>query len=114
MLAWRGYWTKNPVAILLSTCVLFPLGFFAWRSFSLRIGDSWPLFVWPFGFAAMMINLKVWREERPASSLMLLSPSIASGVILVACVSLYYLVGSANFLGRHDPIGNEAGFGSLV
>ncbi len=114
MLAWRGYRAKDPVAILLSTCVLFPLGFFVWQSFSLRIGDSWPLFVWPFGFAAMMSNLKVWRQENPTSPLTWISPSIVSGVILVAAVSLYYLAGSANYLGPHDSIGNEAGFGPLT
>ncbi len=114
MLAWRGYRDREPIAILLSTCVLFPLGFFVWRSFSLRIGDSWPLFVWPFGFAAAIVNLKTWRQKNPSSWLTPIAPSIVSGLAIVACVSLYYLVGSANFLGRHDPIGNEAGFGSLA
>ena len=51
-LGWRGFLAKDPVAILLSTCVTVPLAFLLWRSLHSRIGDSWPLFIWPFGLPA--------------------------------------------------------------
>ncbi len=114
MLAWRGYRTGEPISILLSTCVIFPLGFFVWRSFSSRIGDSWPFFVWPFGFIAATINLNSWRQEAPASSMTRMAPAIVSGLIVVIAALAYYIAGSANYLGKNDPIGKEAGFAQVV
>ena len=86
-----------------STSVLFPLGFFVWRAFHSRVGDSWPLFVWPFGFASVAINLKSWRREAPASPLTWLTPSIVSGIALMAVVFIYYSVGNTNYLANNDP-----------
>ena len=40
--------------------------------------------------------------------------AIASGIVFVAVALLYYLAGSANYLGKNDPIGKEAGFGAVV
>jgi hypothetical protein len=97
-----------------STSVLFPLGFFVWRAFHSRVGDSWPLFVWPFGFASVAINLKSWRREAPASPLTWLTPSIVSGIALMAVVFIYYSVGNTNYLANNDPIGKEAGFPRAV
>src|SRR6195952_2694207 len=57
MTAWRGYRRREAVSVLLSTCVLVPFGYFFWKSLSLRIGDTWPMFMWPVGFAAAAINL---------------------------------------------------------
>ena len=48
--AWRGYRTREPVAILLSTAVLVPFLYFLWKSLTLRVGDTWPMFLWPAGF----------------------------------------------------------------
>ena len=45
--AWRGYRTREPVAILLSTAVLVPFLYFFWKSLTLRVGDTWPMFLWP-------------------------------------------------------------------
>src|SRR6266446_2332097 len=53
----RGYLAREPVAILLSTSVLVPFLYFFWKSLSLRVGDTWPMFIWPIGFAATAINL---------------------------------------------------------
>ncbi len=55
--AWRGYRSREPVAILLSTAVLVPFLYFLWKSLTLRVGDTWPMFLWPAGFAATAINL---------------------------------------------------------
>ena len=56
-----------PVAILLSTCVIVPFGYFFWKSLTLRVGDTWPMFMWPIGFAAAAINITMLpREGRPA------------------------------------------------
>src|SRR5689334_5730382 len=50
MLAGRGYRNREPIAVLLSTAVIFPLLVFVVRSLSSRVGDGWPLFVWPIAF----------------------------------------------------------------
>ena len=114
LLAWRGFRTGDAIAILLSTCVIAPLGFFIWRSFYGRIGDSWPLLIWPLAFACTAINLKRWREELPSSRLATLVPAIGSGVVFVAAAFAYYLAGTANYLGENDLIGKEAGFAGVV
>ena len=61
--AWRGYRTREPVAILLSTAVLVPFLYFFWKSLTLRVGDTWPMFLWPAGFAATAINLVMLPRE---------------------------------------------------
>ena len=119
MLALRGYRRRDPVSILLSTAVIFPLLFFLYRSFSARVGDSWPLLVWPIGFACAAINLKQWRQEAPDSRVAHDSPAflafaIVSGIAFVVAAHVYYIFGSANYLGRNDPIGKEARFGDVV
>src|SRR6266436_9602079 len=61
--AWRGYRNREPVAILLSTAVLVPFLYFLWKSLTLRVGDTWPMFLWPAGFAATAINLVMLSRE---------------------------------------------------
>jgi 4-amino-4-deoxy-L-arabinose transferase-like glycosyltransferase len=119
MLALRGYRRRDPVAILLSTAVIVPLLFFLWRSFSGRVGDSWPLFVWPLAFACVAINLKQWRAERPLSRWAQSGPGIlafalVTGIAFVAAAQFYYIAGTANYLRNDDPIGKEAGFAQVV
>lgn len=119
MLARRGYRNRDPIAILLSTAVIFPLPVFVVHGLSARVGDSWPLFVWPIAFACVAINLKQWRQEAPASrpakdAPAFLAITIASGIATVVAADVYYLAGSANFIGREDPIGKEASFGDVV
>jgi 4-amino-4-deoxy-L-arabinose transferase-like glycosyltransferase len=119
MLAWRGYRQRDPIRMLLPTAVLFPLGFFLWHGFSARIGDSWPLFVWPMAFACSMINLKDTLERSPMSLSARMGPaligiSITLGIAFVVAAQVYYIWGTANYLGKNDPIGKEAGFGGLV
>jgi hypothetical protein len=58
----RGLLKGDPIEVLLSMCVIVPMGFLVWRSFYGRIGDSWPLFVRPFGLACIAINLKPGRD----------------------------------------------------
>ena len=61
--AWRGYRTREPVAILLSTAVIVPFAYFFWKSLTLRVGDTWPMFIWPAGFAAAAINIAMLPRE---------------------------------------------------
>jgi 4-amino-4-deoxy-L-arabinose transferase-like glycosyltransferase len=119
MLAWRGWRSRDPISVLLSTCVVFPLAYFVWRAHDMRIGDNWPLFVWPFAFAAAVINLQQWRRDSPAAPLARRAPAIlaattVAGYALVAAALIYYLAGSANYLIDIDPIGKEAGFSRVV
>jgi 4-amino-4-deoxy-L-arabinose transferase-like glycosyltransferase len=113
--AWRGYRRGDAVAILLSTAVIVPFGYFFVKSLTLRVGDTWPMFMWPVGFAAAAVNIAMLpREGWPAwmikSTISWANAAIASGIVFVILVFLYYVVSPWNFIGRADPIGGEAGF----
>jgi 4-amino-4-deoxy-L-arabinose transferase-like glycosyltransferase len=113
--AWRGYRRGDPVAILLSTSVIVPFLYFVWKSLSLRVGDTWPMFLWPAGFAAAAINIAMLpREGFPEwmikSTIRWANAAIASGIAFVVLVFLYYVVSPWNFIGKIDPIGGEAGY----
>jgi 4-amino-4-deoxy-L-arabinose transferase-like glycosyltransferase len=117
--AWRGYRRGDAVAILLSTCVIVPFGYFFWKSLTLRVGDTWPTFLWPAGFAATAINIAMLpREGWPAwmikSTISWAVAAIVSGIVFVVLVFLYYVVSPWNFIGRADPIGGEAGYEQVV
>ena len=119
MLAARGYRKRDPISMLLSTAVLFPLSFFLWHGLSARIGDSWPLFVWPVGFICAAINLKDIRKLAPNSQPARIGPAlmvvaIAFGLPFTAAAQIYYICGTANYLKRNDPIGKEAGFAGVA
>ena len=117
--AWRGYRKRDAIAILLSTCVLVPFGYFFWKSLSLRIGDTWPMFLWPAGFAAAAINVTMLRKESwPAwmiqSTVSWAKAAIASGLVLVVLVFLYSVASPWNLIGRTDPIGGEGGWAEVA
>ena len=117
--AWRGYLRGDAVAILLSTAVIVPFGYFFWKSLTLRVGDTWPMFIWPAGFAATAINIAMLpREGFPAwmirSTISWANAAVASGIVLVVVVFLYYVVSPWNFIGKTDPIGGEAGYEQVV
>jgi 4-amino-4-deoxy-L-arabinose transferase-like glycosyltransferase len=117
--AWRGYRRGDAVAILLSTAVIVPFGYFLWKSLSLRVGDTWPMFIWPFGFAAAAINLVAlrgegWPESLVRSSFAWARLAIICGIAFVAGVFLYYVATPFNFIGRTDPVGGEAGYEAIV
>jgi 4-amino-4-deoxy-L-arabinose transferase-like glycosyltransferase len=117
--AWRGYRRGDAVAILLSTAVIVPLGYFFWKSLSLRVGDTWPMFIWPVGFAATAINIAMLpREGFPAwmikSTIGWAKAAIVAGIVMVILVFLYYVVTPWNFIGRTDPVGGEAGYQQVV
>jgi 4-amino-4-deoxy-L-arabinose transferase-like glycosyltransferase len=118
MTAVRGYRDRSPVPILLSTAVIFPFAFFLWHGVDTRVGDSWLLFAWPFGFLCTAINLERWHAEsrslpaRIAPAVMVFT--IASGIAAVAAAEFYYIGGTANYLRNDDPIGKEAGFAAVV
>jgi 4-amino-4-deoxy-L-arabinose transferase-like glycosyltransferase len=117
--AWRGYRRGDPVALLLSTAVIVPFGYFFWKSLTLRVGDTWPMFMWPIGFAAVAINIaRLPAEGFPAwmvkSTVRWANAAVVSGIVFVVAVFLYYVAAPWNFIGRADPIGGEAGFGQVA
>ena len=117
--AWRGYRNREPVAILLSSAVIVPFLYFFWKSLTLRVGDTWPMFMWPAGFAAAAINIAMLpREGWPGwmirSTIKWGNVALATGILFVILVALYYLAAPWNFIGRADPIGGEAGYEQLV
>ena len=117
--AWRGYRRREPVAILLSTCVLVPFFYFLWKSLTLRIGDTWAMFLWPAGFAAAAINITLLPRENASgwlarSAMPWAVAAIASGIALVVVIFLYCVAAPWNLIGKNDPIGGEAGYGPLA
>jgi len=117
--AWRGYRSREPVAILLSTAVLVPFGYFFWKSLTLRVGDTWPMFMWPAGFAATAINLTMmsregWPDRMVKSSFWWARVAVISGIAFVVGVFLYYVAAPWNLIGRTDPVGGEAGYEQVV
>ena len=110
---WRGYRCRDAVAILLSTAVALPFGYFLWRSMTLRIGDTWPMFMWPIGFAATAVNVWWLRSQgsRLARSTMAWAvAAVVSGLVIVMATFVYYVVSDKPWLGRLDPGGAEAGY----
>lgn len=117
--AWRGYRHREPVGILLSTAVLVPFLYFFWKSLTLRVGDTWPMFLWPAGFAATAINLfrlsgEGWPDWMVKSSFAWARVAVMSGIAFVVAVFLYYAAAPWNFIGRADPVGGEAGYEQVV
>lgn len=117
--AWRGYRTREPVAILLSTAVLVPFLYFLWKSLTLRVGDTWPMFMWPVGFAAAAINIAMlpregWPEWVVRSTMFWARTAVVTGIAWVVLVFLYYVAAPWNFIGKIDPIGGEAGYEQVV
>ncbi|MEH2624625.1 4-amino-4-deoxy-L-arabinose transferase-like glycosyltransferase [Bradyrhizobium sp. AZCC 1719] len=113
--AWRGYRTREPVAILLSTAVLVPFLYFLWKSLTLRVGDTWPMFLWPAAFAATAINLVMlpregFSEWMVQSTFRWARVAVISGIAFVVGVFFYYVAAPWNFIGRTDPVGGEAGY----
>jgi dolichyl-phosphate-mannose-protein mannosyltransferase len=117
--AWRGYRRGDAVAILLSTAVIVPFCYFLWKSLSLRVGDTWPMFMWPIGFAAAAVNIAMLPREGFSattirSSIRWANAAIVSGIGFVVLVFLYYVAAPWNFIGKNDPIGGEAGYQPVV
>jgi hypothetical protein len=113
--AWRGYSRREPVAILLSTSVLMPFCYFFWKSLTLRVGDTWPMFLWPAGFAAIAINTAILPREKWSASMIRstkvwVSIAVVTGIAYVVLVFLYYSIIPWNLIGAMDPIGGEAGY----
>ena len=113
--AWRGYRSREPVAILLSTAVLVPFLYFLWKSLTLRVGDTWPMFLWPAGFAATAINLVLlpregWPDWIVKSTFWWARVAVISGIAFVVGVFFYYVAAPWNLIGKTDPVGGEAGY----
>ncbi len=113
--AWRGYRGREPVAILLSTAVIVPFVYFFWKSLTLRVGDTWPMFLWPAGFAAASINLtklsgEAWPDWIVKSTFWWARVAVISGIAFVVGVFFYYVAAPWNLVGRIDPVGGEAGY----
>ncbi|MEA2888177.1 MAG: hypothetical protein QOD11_2537, partial [Bradyrhizobium sp.] len=117
--AWRGYRQRDAIEILFSTCVIVPFLYFLWKSLTLRIGDTWPMFLWPIGFAAAAINITMLpREGWPAwmikSTIAWADRAVVSGIVLVLGTFLYSVASPWNFFGKADPVGGEAGYAQVA
>jgi hypothetical protein len=117
--ALRGYRRREPVAVLLATCVLVPFLYFAWKSLTLRVGDTWPMFIWPVAIAAAAINLTRladdgWSARMVRASYRWTVTAIAVGIPLVILVFLYSVAAPWNLIGKNDPLGGEGGYDVLA
>lgn len=119
MLAWRGYAWRDPALILIATCALVPFAYFLWKSLSLRIGDTWPMLIWPFAFAAAAINLAEIRKQQQQGWIFRTAEAWAKAAIVLGIVlnaAIYYYYGISNFVvsARQDPVAKEAGYGEIA
>ncbi len=119
MVAGRGYRRRNAAFILISTCALVPFAYFFWKSLSLRIGDTWPMLIWPFAFAAAAINLaEIRRERRTGWIFRTAEPwakaAVALGIVLNVAIFYYYAVSNLAFAATKDPIAKESGYGEIA
>ena len=115
----RGYLGREPVAILLSRAVLVPFLYFLYKSLTLRIGDTWPMFMWPIGFAAAAVNIAMlpregWPSWMIRSTIFWANTAVVVGIMMIVLVFLYYVATPWNFIGRADPIGGEAGYDAVM
>ena len=116
---WRGVRRRDPVELLLSLSVLVPFSYFLWRSLTLRVGDTWPMFVWPPAIAVAAINVTRlaedgWSVKVVRAGHRWIAVSIAVGIPFVVLAFLYSVAAPWNLLGRNDPIGTEAGYDRLA
>jgi hypothetical protein len=116
---WRGARQRDPVSLLLSLAVLLPFAYFLWRSLTLRVGDTWPMFMWPPAMAVAAINVTRlaqdgWSARTVRDSWRWITISIAVGIPFVVLAFLYSVAAPWNLLGRNDPIGTEAGYDGLA
>jgi len=96
-----------------------PFLYFCWKSLTLRVGDTWPMFLWPAGFAAAAINLAIlpredWPEWIIQSTWWWARVAVISGIAFVVGVFFYYVAAPWNLIGRTDPVGGEAGYGQVA
>jgi len=119
ILALGGLRRREPVAILLSASVLVPMLYFLERSLTLRVGDTWPMFVWPPAFAAVAINIAdMVRTGAPSRAIAAARAwvwaAVVSGAALIVLVFAYTLYVPGALFGRIDPIGVEAGYAPIA
>jgi len=92
-----------------------PFLYFLWKSLTLRVGDTWPMFLWPAGFAAAAINLvqlprEGWPDWIVKSTFWWARVAVISGIAFVVVVFFYYVAAPWNLIGKTDPVGGEAGY----
>ncbi len=115
--AWRGYRRREPVAILLATCVLVP--FFSCMEVADPACRRYLADVpWPAGIAAAAINLTNagdgWSPRMVRASYGWSIAAIATGIPLVVLVFLYSVAAPWNLIGKNDPLGGEGGYQVLA
>ena len=86
-----------------------------WRSLSLRVGDTWPMLIWPFAFTAAAINLAQIRQSPQTNWPLRTAQGWAVAALLVGAVLnvgafYYYALSNNPGLGKRDPIGKESGY----
>jgi hypothetical protein len=61
-----------------------------------------------------MLSREGWPAWMIRSSISWAVAAIASGIVMVVVVFLYYVVSPWNFIGKTDPVGGEAGYEQVV
>ena len=111
-LAFRAARARQPFDAALATAFLFPVIFFAIRSLTLQINQSWAYFVWPLGILALALALP-WSAARRRVSVLIGAVAV-TGLPLVAALFFHAVIGKDVWFGRGDPLGQDAGFGEMA
>jgi hypothetical protein len=114
----RSLIQREGISLLVAAAFLIPFAFLVQRSFFVEIIPTWPFPFWPFAIAAAAINAAYgWAPEQPERVARAVGrwamAALVSGFIIVIVTSAHALVDRGAWLGRMDPLGQEAGFGQM-
>lgn len=107
----RSLRRQRPFEAAVALAFVFPLAFFAARSLSLQINQSWAWFLWPLGMLALALALPWGRAPRRIGAL--IGAIVLTGVPLVGGFFWHALFDRAVWFGPGDPFGQDAGFGEM-
>jgi 4-amino-4-deoxy-L-arabinose transferase-like glycosyltransferase len=124
LLIWGAIWAtlrampeKSGILILLGLAVLVPLGYFTFRSFSLRINVTWGYIIWIPAVIATSLYLDRLREMGEGFARFTWNTArfaLILGFILVFAAFSEYVLDTKPRLGKSDPYGKEAGYGEIA
>lgn len=96
----------------IAVAFLGPIAFFAARSLTLQINQSWAWFLWPIGILALALALP-WNAE-PKRIAALIAAVVATGVPVVAALLYHATFDRSVWFGAGDPLGQDAGYDQMA
>ena len=108
----RSIRLRQPFGAAVAVAFVFTLGFFAIRSLTFQINQSWAYFMWPIGVLALVLSIR-W-DARPLSRNLLLAGIAATGLPLVVALLFHATPDTGVWFGTGDPYGQDAGYGETA